>query len=111
MIPGVRRVCLDCGRLTASGSRCEECQAALMRRMQQQRNRPSATRRGYGSKWQATRLAVLERDGWTCQRCGKHLIGADATVDHVIPKARGGTDDPANLAAMCRSHNSSKRDR
>ena len=111
MIPGVKRVCLDCGSLTSLGSRCEPCQIGLLRRMEATRQRPSATRRGYGNAWQRTRKAVLDRDGWICAKCGKHLVGADATVDHVVPKARGGTDSMSNLVAMCRSHNSAKRDR
>jgi 5-methylcytosine-specific restriction endonuclease McrA len=47
-----------------------------------------------------------------CRNCGKHLEGADATVDHIIPLSKGG--DPAshsNLAASCRSCNSRKRDK
>lgn len=64
-----------------------------------------------GSGWNRLRLAVLERDGWVCSTCGKALEGDDATVDHVIPKAAGGTDDTSNLVSMCRTCNASKGDR
>ena len=39
------------------------------------------------AKRRITRRAVFARDSWTCQYCGKtsHL-----TVDHVIPRSRGG---------------------
>ena len=42
-----------------------------------------------------------------CVYCGKP---AD-TFDHVIPKRRGGTDDPSNLVPACRSCNASKGSR
>lgn len=32
-----------------------------------------------------------------------------ATVDHIIPRSRGGTDDPSNLVICCHDCNSSKR--
>lgn len=71
-----------------------------------------------GSAWQALRLACLNRDGWTCQHCHKHLEGDDATADHIVSKAqwrregRPGTPDTLdNLIALCRSCNSSKGDR
>ena len=35
-----------------------------------------------------TRKAVLARDSWTCQYCGTSKPGL--TVDHVIPRSRGG---------------------
>ena len=49
------------------------------------------------SSWRSLRERILERDNWTCYLCGRP--GAD-TVDHIISVARGGTDDPANLAAV-----------
>lgn len=52
--------------------------------------------------WRNTRPAVLERDGYRCHWCGQ----AANTVDHLIPRARGGTDDPANLVAACGTCNS-----
>ena len=64
-----------------------------------------------GAAWQKVRLAVLDRDGWICTACGKPLDGPDATVDHVIPKNLGGTDDEDNLVAMCRTCNGRKSDR
>lgn len=57
-----------------------------------------------GPKWEATRLAVLERDSYTCQHCGEH----GDTVDHVIPKVMGGLDTMDNLIALCRPCNSKK---
>lgn len=61
-----------------------------------------------GKTWDATRLRVLDRDGWTCAFCGKPLEGPDATVDHLTSKSEGGTDDLWNLVACCRTDNSRK---
>ncbi|MGX9346374.1 HNH endonuclease [Microbacterium sp. KNMS] len=63
-----------------------------------------------GARWEAVRLAVLDRDGWQCQYCHKHLEGTDATADHIIPKNAGGTDDLDNLVASCRRCNGIKSD-
>ena len=63
---------------------------------------------GSTRRWRAIRLAVLDRDGWTCWRCGVRLTDDDrrapthATVGHRHQRrAEGGGDDPANLAAEC----------
>lgn len=61
-----------------------------------------------GTAWEALRRRVLDRDGWTCQACGKHLQGADATVDHILAKKNGGVDSMWNCVAMCRSCNAIK---
>ena len=53
----------------------------------------------------ATRRAVYERDGWSCQICHEgvdgELIGGPSewrpSIDHVVPRSRGGTDDFDNL--------------
>ncbi|MEO6570813.1 MAG: HNH endonuclease, partial [Ilumatobacteraceae bacterium] len=54
-----------------------------------------------------SRRAVLVRDDHRCQYCGDR---ADS-IDHVVPRSRGGRDDWDNLAAACRACNSEKRDR
>lgn len=42
------------------------------------------------------------RDAHLCQRCLAKGRPTPATqVDHIIPKAKGGTDDPENLQAIC----------
>lgn len=53
------------------------------------------------------RLAIFERDGWMCLRCGE----ADRfllTIDHVIPISRGGRNDPDNAATLCLNCNVQK---
>ncbi len=54
-----------------------------------------------------SRRAVFARDEYRCQYCGKR---ADS-IDHVVPRSRGGLDVWENLAAACRRCNTVKRDR
>jgi 5-methylcytosine-specific restriction endonuclease McrA len=60
---------------------------------------------------QARRLvgpsAILRRDGHECQYCGEHAT----TVDHVLPKSRGGKTHYRNLVAACWSCNQRKANR
>lgn len=56
-----------------------------------------------------TRYEVLRRDNHTCRYCGTSVSdGAVLTVDHVVPTALGGSDDPTNLVAACRDCNAGK---
>jgi 5-methylcytosine-specific restriction endonuclease McrA len=56
-----------------------------------------------------TRKAVLARDAWTCQYCGSNKPGL--TVDHVIPRSRGGVSIWENIVASCASCNRRKGNR
>ena len=56
-----------------------------------------------------TRKAVLARDSWTCQYCGTSKPGL--TVDHVIPRSRGGQSVWENIVAACASCNRRKGNR
>ena len=52
------------------------------------------------------RQAIFERDGWICGICGEVVVRADATLDHIVPVARGGPYTAANLRiahAICNS--------
>ncbi len=54
-----------------------------------------------------TRRAVFARDEWTCQYCGSR---SNLTVDHVIPKSKGGTSSWDNIVASCAPCNRRKGD-
>lgn len=56
-----------------------------------------------------TRSLILKRDGHTCQYCG--YTGPKLTIDHVIPKSRGGDESWQNLAASCLDCNNCKDNR
>ena len=55
-----------------------------------------------------TRRAVFARDGWACQYCGAR---SNLTVDHVIPRSKGGSSDWENIVASCAPCNRRKGDR
>ncbi|SDE38894.1 5-methylcytosine-specific restriction endonuclease McrA [Thermus arciformis] len=55
------------------------------------------------------RRNVLRRDRYTCQYCGRQ--GGELTVDHVLPKSRGGKHTWENLVTACRACNLKKGDR
>lgn len=54
------------------------------------------------------RYEILRRDNHTCRYCGASAPDVKLTVDHVIPQALGGSDDPANLVTACEPCNSGK---
>jgi hypothetical protein len=61
-----------------------------------------------GLPWEKTRTAIFRRDNYTCAYCGHHGTSATLEVDHKMPLARGGTDDPANLTTACWECNRAK---
>ncbi|HVA07219.1 MAG TPA: HNH endonuclease [Acidimicrobiales bacterium] len=54
------------------------------------------------------RFEILRRDGHTCRYCGAMAPDVPLTVDHVIPTALGGSDEPSNLVAACQPCNAGK---
>jgi 5-methylcytosine-specific restriction endonuclease McrA len=54
-----------------------------------------------------TRRAVFARDNWTCQYCGAR---SQLTVDHVVPRSKGGGSTWDNIVASCAPCNRRKGD-
>lgn len=98
-------------KTTAYAYDCVECGATFQRehnrRLCSSRCRIARVRRRRAAMFtQAQRLAIFERDGWTCGICKRPVDPSlmlpdlmSAAVDHVIPFARGGAHSPAN--AQC----------
>jgi len=58
--------------------------------------------RGYGSDWEKLRVVVLTIDKHLCrQHKAQGIIKAATHVDHIKPKAQGGTDEVSNLQSLC----------
>ena len=54
-----------------------------------------------------SRKNIILRDRSTCQYCGLILTSGELTLDHVLPRSRGGTSTWENLVACC--HNCNRR--
>lgn len=52
---------------------------------------------------------VFVRDNFTCAYCGR--TDAPLTIDHIIPKSRGGDTSFENCVASCKPCNNRKNDR
>jgi 5-methylcytosine-specific restriction endonuclease McrA len=57
-----------------------------------------------------SRKNILLRDHNTCQYCNKVLPPTELTLDHVMPRSRGGDSSWDNLVACCRTCNNRKGD-
>lgn len=58
-----------------------------------------------------SRRNIFKRDRYTCQYCGKQPGSEELTIDHVTPKAQGGTSTWENCVLACIGCNSKKADR
>lgn len=64
-------------------------------------------KRRTGTRWQKKRARIYERDGYRCVRCG---ATTNLTLDHRIPRSKGGSDADDNLQTMCAPCNHEKGD-
>lgn len=110
------RACAGCGQtfqaLTIRARFCSQICRNRHHGLVRARQFPNPSRADY------TDRQVFERDDWTCHLCGgsidpalPRLDAMGATIDHLIPLARGGVDELANVAAAHWSCNRAKGDR
>ncbi len=66
-------------------------------------------RRPHRQRVAFNRRNVFRRDEQRCQYCGSR--SHDLTLDHVVPRSRGGPTSWENVVACCRGCNARKRDR
>lgn len=59
---------------------------------------------------QRSRFEVLRRCNFACYYCGVPAPIVRLEIEHVLPRALGGTDHQSNLVAACRECNGGKRD-
>lgn len=66
------------------------------------------------------RKEILDRDNWTCQKCGVKVHDRNkgdwndefkAHLDHIIPISKGGDSTPENMQVLCRTCNLRKSDK
>ncbi len=58
-----------------------------------------------------SRHNVFRRDKYHCQYCNKKLNEKSATIDHIVPRSKGGTDTWENTVCACIACNSRKGNR
>lgn len=58
-----------------------------------------------------SRKNILLRDRNICQFCGHHFPSSELTLDHVVPRSRGGHSSWENLVACCYDCNNNKGNR
>lgn len=56
-----------------------------------------------------SKRSVFIRDGYNCQYCGKHT--PKPTIDHIIPRSKGGKTNWSNVVTACHACNNRKGDR
>ena len=99
----VRRVagrCVRCDAKAEAGAHCRRCWFAMM------------ARNALGSRSRGPDLARLWlAQGGRCAYTGRQLTpGVNASVDHVLPRSRGGSDELDNLVWTCAAVNRAKTD-
>jgi 5-methylcytosine-specific restriction endonuclease McrA len=57
------------------------------------------------------RLRIYMRDKFRCQYCGEKKNPAELTLDHILPRSRGGDNSPLNVVTACIPCNNRKSNR
>jgi 5-methylcytosine-specific restriction endonuclease McrA len=57
------------------------------------------------------RLRIYMRDKFCCQYCGEKKAAGQLTLDHILPRSRGGDNSPVNIVTACVPCNQRKGDR
>jgi 5-methylcytosine-specific restriction endonuclease McrA len=57
------------------------------------------------------RLRIYMRDKFRCQYCGERKGVAELTLDHILPRSRGGDNSPVNVVTSCLKCNNRKSNR
>lgn len=95
----MEKYCTSCGRVLGDVdyTHCPYCGGKL------------SEREGRQSISNRLRHDVFKRDGYRCRECGASVEdGATLEIDHIIPVAKGGTNDINNLQTLCKECNRGK---
>jgi Restriction endonuclease len=57
------------------------------------------------------RLRIYMRDKFRCQYCGDKKGVSELTLDHILPRSRGGDNSPVNIVTACVACNNRKANR
>ena len=59
----------------------------------------------------AKRMRIYMRDKFRCQYCGEKKDAEELTLDHILPRSRGGDNSPLNIVTACVTCNNRKGNR
>jgi len=59
----------------------------------------------------AKRTRIYMRDKFRCQYCGEKKVADELTLDHILPRSRGGDNSPVNIVTACVPCNDRKSNR
>jgi len=59
----------------------------------------------------AKRTRIYMRDKFRCQYCGEKKVADELTLDHILPRSRGGDNSPVNIVTACVPCNNRKSNR
>jgi 5-methylcytosine-specific restriction endonuclease McrA len=65
----------------------------------------------HGKRLRYSRMSIFRRDNFTCQYCGIEFKRNELTVDHIVPKSKGGRSTWLNIVTACKPCNWKKADR
>jgi len=65
----------------------------------------------YNREVKLTRKNVFSRDKYLCVYCGRKVTNLSGTIDHIIPKSRGGKNIWENVVTACFNCNMKKKDK
>jgi len=94
----MEKYCKKCGRVfeDLTYKSCPYCRSEL------------STRYGRQPIPRKLRHEVFKRDGYRCRECGASKDETSLEIDHILPVAKGGTNDIDNLQTLCRECNRMK---
>lgn len=99
-----KRWCIGCRVLfdldLTGTQRCPTCKAAYDAKRSARNPRPSSSARGYDGEYQRNKPLVIAqgRSGRPCVICGQAFQpGQKITVEHIVPRRKGGTSHITNL--------------
>lgn len=110
--------CKVCGAVVLTRASLVLCELCRAKGTQATNRRKNAKRKGAVVGIRYTLVEIGDRDGWCCHICRKTvnrtLPGTaehGPTIDHLVPLAAGGHDEPVNVSLAHRSCNVLRRDK
>lgn len=98
-------ICPNCFYLAKEIPFCDVCKTAIPNSAKVVAPTPRKNNIALQMKAKKNRELVFERDGYKCLKCGStHKL----TIDHIIPRSKGGKNHPTNYQTLCFSCNLEK---